>query len=79
MIRAAPAPQYPRTDADDANEMKRALLRAVVAAAAQGSTLDLEDQEIIVRCKMGEISLEQVNDFFHAKAARIADQQRLPQ
>jgi hypothetical protein len=79
MIPAAPAPQYSRTDADVTNEIKRALIRAIVACAAEGSTLDLEDQEIIVRCKMGEMSLEQMNDFFHAKAARIADQQRLPQ
>lgn len=64
---------------NEKQELKRALLRSVVKIASENSTLDKEDEEMIVRYQMGEITKREFEAFANAKAFRIERQTKRPQ
>jgi len=49
-------------------ELKRALLRSVVRIASEDSVLDKEDEEMIIRYQMGEITKREFEAFVKTKA-----------
>lgn len=65
--------------ATERQELKRALLRSVVRIASEKSVLDKEDEEMIVRYQMGEITKQEFEEFANAKALRIEGQIKRPQ
>ena len=50
-------------------DIKRALLRMIIRAGSEGSLLDSEDQETLVRYGMGEITKADLDSFAQRKAA----------
>ena len=64
---------------NERHELKRALLRSVVRIASENSGLDKEDEEMIVRYQMGEITKREFEAFANAKALRIERQIKRPQ
>ena len=67
------------TKQNDKQELKRALLKSVVRIASENSVMDKEDEEMIVRLQMGEISKREFEEFANAKALRIEGQIKRPQ
>lgn len=64
----------------DHSDIKEALVRTIVeAASSQKGILDPEDQEMIVKYHMGQITIQELNAFANAKAKRISDQKDSPQ
>jgi len=63
----------------DRQELKRALLRSVVRIASENSVLDREDEEMIVRFQMVEITEREFESFANAKVLRIEEQIKRPQ
>lgn len=60
--------------------LKRALLKSVVRAASENSVLlDQEDEEMIVRYQMGELSKREFEALAKAKALRMEGQIKRPQ
>lgn len=66
-------------DPDERRELKRALLTSVVRVASEKSILDEEDEEMIVRLQMGEITKREFEAFTKAKALRMKEQIKRPQ
>lgn len=64
---------------DERQGLKRALLRSVVGMASGNSILDKEDEEMIVRYQMEEITRAEFEAFANAKALRIEQQIKRPQ
>lgn len=58
-------------DLNERQELKLALLRSVVRIASENSILDKEDEEMIVRYQMGEITQAEFEAFANAKALRM--------
>lgn len=48
--------------------MKRALLRTIIRAQSEGTLLDSEDEEMMVRYGMGEITKAELDSFVRRKA-----------
>lgn len=63
---------------NDSGAMREALVRAIIRAGAEGSTLDEEDCEVLRRYGVHEISHSDMVSFFTAKAARIERQMKNP-
>ena len=59
--------------------LKRALLSLIIRTASEGSGLDNEDQEMLVKHRMGEITRSQLEAFINMKAKRIQQQIERPQ
>lgn len=66
-------------ESNERQELKRALLRSVVRIASENSVLDKEDEEMIVRYQMREITKAEFEAFANAKALRIERQIKRPQ
>lgn len=60
-------------------QLKRALLASIVRISSENSSLDDEDQEMLVRYHMGEISRSELDSFAIAKANRLEQQVKRPQ
>ena len=55
-------------------EIKKALLTSVVRTASENTVLDDEDQEMLIRYHMGEITESDLEAFADAKALRLEQQ-----
>lgn len=64
---------------NERRDLKRALLRSVVRIATENRTLDREDEEMIIRYQMAEITKCEFEAFANAKALRIGGQIKGPQ
>jgi|HubBroStandDraft_1064217.scaffolds.fasta_scaffold862301_2 hypothetical protein len=71
----------PGIDADDPaiEEVRAALVRAIIDAGSEGTLLDAEDQGVLERYGTGKISRSEMMAFFEQMAARIEFQIRSPQ
>jgi len=59
--------------------LREALLRVIVRASADGSLLDVQDEDIIVRHLMGSISQEDFERLMVTKAQYLQAQATMPQ
>ena len=53
------------------SEIKRALLRVIIRAQSEGSLLDDEDQEMVLRYHMGEVTKVELDNYATRKADRM--------
>ena len=53
------------------SEIKRALVRVIIRAQSEGSLLDDEDQEMLLRYHMGEITKVELDNYATRKADRL--------
>jgi hypothetical protein len=60
-------------------ELRKSLVQLLVKVSADSSSLDAQDEDILVQYGLGVITRDEVNRFFQAKAARIEAQFRSPQ
>jgi hypothetical protein len=57
------------------SDIKRELLRTIIRVQSEGTLLDEEDQEMILRYRMGEITKAELDNFARTKAARLRGQE----
>lgn len=63
----------------DRQELKRALLKSIVRIASENSALDKEDERMLVKYQMGELTKRDFEAYTKAKALRIERQVKRPQ
>jgi hypothetical protein len=56
-------------------DIKRELLRTIIRVQSEGTLLDDEDQEMILRYRMGEITKAELDNFARTNAARLRAQE----
>lgn len=67
------------TSEAEREKIREALVRAIVSMSGEGTCLDAEDHEMLVRYGTGAITYEEMMAFFQQKAARLDAQISRPQ
>jgi hypothetical protein len=60
-------------------QIKRALAASLVRIASEKTALDSEDQEMLIKYHLGEITKSELDTFAVAKARRLEQQIKRPQ